>query len=83
MGCKRIKYEDERKKNLEEKIIETIIKPTISGLKNEGAPFKGVLFAGLMIENVRSRAMLYLRKLGLIENLVADYMQSLGKNLVS
>jgi len=36
-------------KNLEEKIIETIIKPTLRGLENENSAFKGILFAGLMI----------------------------------
>lgn len=33
----------------EKEIIEKIIKPTISGLIKAGAPFKGILFAGLMI----------------------------------
>ncbi len=36
-------------KKAEEKIIEQIIKPSLDGLKNIGAPFSGVLFAGLMI----------------------------------
>lgn len=36
-------------KKLEEEIIAKIIKPTIQGLENIGAPFKGILFAGLMI----------------------------------
>lgn len=36
-------------KNLEEKIITEIIKPTLRGLENEGCPFVGILFAGLMI----------------------------------
>jgi phosphoribosylamine---glycine ligase len=35
--------------NLEEKIIAEIIKPTLRGLENEGCPFVGILFAGLMI----------------------------------
>lgn len=34
---------------LEEKILKLIIEPTIAGMAAEGAPFKGVLFAGLMI----------------------------------
>jgi phosphoribosylamine--glycine ligase len=34
---------------MEAEIIEKIIKPTISGLEKAGAPFKGILFAGLMI----------------------------------
>jgi len=33
----------------EENIIEKIIKPTLNGLENAGAPFRGILFAGLMI----------------------------------
>ncbi len=36
-------------KKMEETIIETIIKPTLQGLENEGCPFVGILFAGLMI----------------------------------
>lgn len=34
---------------LEAKIIESTIKPTLRGLENIGAPFVGILFAGLMI----------------------------------
>ncbi len=36
-------------KNLEEKIVKKIIEPTLRGLENVGAPFVGILFAGLMI----------------------------------
>ena len=36
-------------KNLDEKIINKIIKPTIKGLNELGAKFKGFLYAGLMI----------------------------------
>jgi len=36
-------------KEMEKDTIENIIRPSLSGLKNAGAPFKGVLFAGLMI----------------------------------
>lgn len=36
-------------KNLEEEIIQKVIKPTLRGLRNAGTPFVGVLFAGLMI----------------------------------
>lgn len=35
--------------DLEKKIIETIIKPTVKGMEAEGCPFAGVLYAGLMI----------------------------------
>jgi len=34
-----------------ETIMETIINPTMAGMKAEGKPYKGVLYAGLMIEN--------------------------------
>ncbi len=33
------------------KVMEKIIYPTISGMEKEGHPFKGVLYAGLMIKN--------------------------------
>ncbi len=36
-------------KEMEEKIISEIIKPTLRGLEKEGCPFTGILFAGLMI----------------------------------
>lgn len=36
---------------LEKKILDTIIKPTVDGMKKDGVPFKGVLFAGLMVVN--------------------------------
>ncbi|MCD6434498.1 MAG: phosphoribosylamine--glycine ligase, partial [Candidatus Diapherotrites archaeon] len=38
-------------KKIEEKIIERIVKPAISGMEKEGTPFKGVLYAGLMLVN--------------------------------
>jgi phosphoribosylamine--glycine ligase len=34
---------------LQERIMAEVIMPTVNGLAEEGAPFKGVLFAGLMI----------------------------------
>jgi phosphoribosylamine--glycine ligase len=36
-------------KNLESEVIKKIIEPTLRGLADAGAPFVGVLFAGLMI----------------------------------
>ncbi len=33
------------------KIINTVIKPTVSAMKREGNPYTGFLYAGLMIEN--------------------------------
>ena len=38
-------------KNLEAKIIEKIINPTLDGLKDMGIQYKGFLYAGLMIKN--------------------------------
>ncbi len=34
---------------LEKQVMETIINPTVQAMKKEGAPFNGVLFAGLML----------------------------------
>jgi phosphoribosylamine--glycine ligase len=34
---------------MRETVMQTIILPTLKGMKNEGCPFKGVLFAGLML----------------------------------
>ena len=36
---------------LEKRIMETIMIPTVEGLSLEGCPYEGVLYAGLMIEN--------------------------------
>jgi len=32
-----------------DKVVEGVLKPTIAGMKNRGCPFKGVLYAGIMI----------------------------------
>jgi phosphoribosylamine-glycine ligase len=34
---------------LEERVMAEIIRPTLAGMKQRGTPFKGILFAGLMI----------------------------------
>ncbi|OUX53249.1 MAG: phosphoribosylamine--glycine ligase [Pelagibacteraceae bacterium TMED287] len=39
------------KKKIEKKIINRIIKPTLSALKKKGKPFTGFLYTGLMIKN--------------------------------
>lgn len=36
--------------NLERKVLERILWPTVKGLKEEGRPYKGVLYAGLMVD---------------------------------
>ena len=38
-----------------QKVCNEIIKPTIEGMKNEGNPFIGCLYVGLMVENGNSR----------------------------
>lgn len=36
---------------LEQKVLNDLIQPTVDGMAAEGCPFTGILFAGLMIEN--------------------------------
>jgi phosphoribosylamine--glycine ligase len=40
-----------------DEVMRTIVAPTLRGMANEGAPFKGVLFVGLMIEAGRPRVL--------------------------
>ena len=44
---------------LEQKILDKIIAPTVEGMKKDGTPFQGVLFAGLMIQNGEPRLIEY------------------------
>ena len=44
---------------LEQQIIDDIITPTMAGMINEGAPFQGILFAGLMITESGPRLIEY------------------------
>lgn len=37
--------------DLHNKVMKTIIQPSIDGMKKDGIPYKGILFAGLMIDN--------------------------------
>jgi phosphoribosylamine--glycine ligase len=41
------------------KIIETIVRPTIDGLRNEGISYKGVLYAGVMITDSGPKVLEY------------------------
>lgn len=34
---------------IEQKIIETVIRPVVDGMSDEGVPFQGILYAGLML----------------------------------
>lgn len=36
-------------KNMEERVVREIVEPTLAGARDEGFPFKGVLFLGLML----------------------------------
>ncbi len=44
---------------LEKKILDKIIAPTVAGMKRDGTPFKGVLFAGLMVKDGEPRLIEY------------------------
>ena len=37
--------------DIEKKIIDKIIKPTISGMNKIGCPYKGILYAGIILKN--------------------------------
>lgn len=45
--------------DLEKKILDKIIAPTVAGMKKDGTPFKGVLFAGLMVKDGEPRLIEY------------------------
>lgn len=49
MGCYAPFSSSQFPPKLEREIIETIIKPTLEGLRKEGRPFTGALYAGLMV----------------------------------
>lgn len=51
-------------KNLEQKIIEKIIKPTLDGMANENIPYQGFLFAGIMVVNNQPYLLEYNCRLG-------------------
>jgi phosphoribosylamine--glycine ligase len=47
-----------------EKIIEKILKPIIQGMGQEGRPYKGVLYAGLMIHNGQPKVLEFNARFG-------------------
>jgi phosphoribosylamine---glycine ligase len=47
-----------------EQVMETIIRPTVAGMAAEGCPFKGVLFAGLMMTAAGPRLIEFNVRLG-------------------
>ncbi|MAE51428.1 MAG: phosphoribosylamine--glycine ligase [Micavibrio sp.] len=50
--------------DLEEKIIHRIIEPTVKAMADEGAPFTGVLFAGLMVVDGEPKLIEYNARFG-------------------
>jgi phosphoribosylamine--glycine ligase len=51
-------------KKLEQEVMETIMVPTVRAMEKEGRLFKGVLYAGLMIENGQARVLEYNARFG-------------------
>ena len=51
-------------KKLLDKTVETIVAPTVRGMIKEGAPFKGVLYLGLMVDGDDVRVLEYNARFG-------------------
>jgi phosphoribosylamine--glycine ligase len=51
-------------KDLETKIVDTIVKPTLAGLEEEGMPYKGFLYFGLMLTADGPKVLEYNCRLG-------------------
>ncbi len=49
---------------LHEVIVETIVKPTISGMAADGCPYSGILYVGLMIKNGKPRVVEFNARFG-------------------
>ncbi|MGD9019608.1 MAG: phosphoribosylamine--glycine ligase [Desulfuromonadales bacterium] len=49
---------------LHDEIVETIVKPTIAGMANEGCPYSGILYVGLMIKDGKPRVVEYNARFG-------------------
>jgi phosphoribosylamine--glycine ligase len=44
-------------KEIEAEVMATIVEPTLRAMRDDGAPFRGVLFVGLMIEEGKARVL--------------------------
>jgi phosphoribosylamine--glycine ligase len=44
---------------LRDRVMREVVEPTLAGMTSEGAPFRGVLFVGLMIDNGEPRVLEY------------------------
>ena len=51
-------------KDLDKKIFDTIIQPLVDGMKKDGVPFNGVIFAGLMIDGGEPRILEFNARFG-------------------
>ncbi len=51
-------------KDLIDKTVDTIVKPTLAGMIKEGAPFKGVLYFGLMVDGDSVKVLEYNARFG-------------------
>ncbi len=49
---------------LHDVIVETIVKPTITGMANDGCPYSGILYVGLMIKDGKPRVVEYNARFG-------------------
>ncbi len=49
---------------LRQQVIETILRPTLNGLKSEGVDFRGVLYCGLMLTDERPKVIEYNARFG-------------------
>jgi len=50
--------------NMAQKIMSRIIEPTVRGMREEGRPYKGVLYAGVMIEDGEPKLLEYNARFG-------------------
>ena len=49
---------------LHDQIVETIVKPTIAGMAEDGCPYSGILYVGLMIKDGKPRVVEYNARFG-------------------
>ena len=77
---------------MDQKVYERIIAPVIEGMQQEGSPFTGVLFAGLMIMNGEPRLLEYNTRFGdpecqalmmLLETDILDILYACGTNTLN
>ena len=66
-------------KEIEETVIETIIKPTIKGMEKSGTPFEGILYTGLILTKEGPKVIEFNARFGdpetqvLLERLASDF----------